>query len=165
MTASEKTLKMKQFKCFCTTYACTIPQCDTSNQARGCTYTSKNCPYQTSPFWKQQQHSHHPTTYNDLPLTAISSIPFDTLFFQQQTLLLSPWLWALTQQAIPQQTTPPSIPECNYMTSTPAKSSPANSPRSKSCCIQHCCYCSICTPTTKSSPTNSSTKSLPKWAL
>jgi Flp pilus assembly protein TadG len=69
----------------------TIPtQCDTSNQARGCTYTSKNCPYQTSPFWKQQQHSHHPTTYNDLPLTAISSIPFDTLFFQQQTLLLSP---------------------------------------------------------------------------
>jgi hypothetical protein len=25
MTASEKTLKMKQFKCFCPTHACTIP--------------------------------------------------------------------------------------------------------------------------------------------
>ena len=25
MTAKRKTLKMKQFKCFCTTYACTIP--------------------------------------------------------------------------------------------------------------------------------------------
>ena len=26
MTAKRKTLKMKQFKCFCTTYACTIPR-------------------------------------------------------------------------------------------------------------------------------------------
>ncbi len=35
MTAKRKTLKMKQFKCFCTTYACTIPKAAVCTPKRG----------------------------------------------------------------------------------------------------------------------------------